>query len=312
MRTTLYLILLISLNACLGNYPTSTPTSSNVSKISKEEKVKEGVSNHVKIAFASMGSYKNFKFGELFMLKPKEILELDEMIEKKNQMPLQYELYGDSLEQVIEAQDVKIAFKKQEIQDNGIYPWYEINHIFAIQPVTGDSATVYEYDFEVYPNYTIKEAHQNMMLPLSKKEYSTFKIFMNQSPVYESSDYGWANEMNSSFYTTCYAALDNEKEYKGELLKTIIRMTDYIRSNNQFNEKDFTLKVVQEWEKVNLPEIVSVGKYEKLAPFISKVDEVDVITGYQLNHILKEDSVSKSGYSFLFDLNFVLTSVKEK
>ena len=175
MKLAFYLILLLLFTGCLGNYPIATSTPSNVVNKSKEEKVKEGVSNHVKTSFANLGAYKNIQFGELFMLKPKEILELDEMIEVKNQLPLEQEKYGDKLEEVIEAQEVKIAYKKQEIQDKHIYPWYELNHLFAIIPAEKDSIGVYEYDFEVYPNYTIKEAHQKLSLQLSKAEFKTFE-----------------------------------------------------------------------------------------------------------------------------------------
>jgi hypothetical protein len=294
---------------CLGNYPVSTSTTSNVTKISKEDKVKEGVSNHVKTSFAKIGAYKNVQFGELFLLKPKEILELDEMIEIKNQLPLQREIYGDNLQNVIDSQDIKIAYKKQEIQDKHIYPWYEINHLFAIVPVEKDSVGVYEYDFEVYPNYTIREAHQKLAVQLSKTQFKTFEKFMNKTPVYESEDYNWAYEMNSKFYTQCLAALEEENDYKDELLKTILNMMNYITVHNEFNEKDFALKVAKKWELLNMNTSLDDGEYSELSPLLSSIDDVEVISGYQI--VRKFNDSTKDPYIFIFDLNFVLISVKQ-
>lgn len=309
MKLAFYLTLLLFLTSCLGNYPTTSSTPSNVSNKSKEVKVKEGVSNHVKNAFASKGAYKNVQFGELFMLKPKEILELDEMIAVKNQLPLQREKYGDSLESVIEAQEVKVAYKKQEIQDNHIYPWYEINHLFAIIPAEKDSVDLYEYDFEVYPNYTIKEAHQKLSLKLSKKEFRDFESFIDQDPVYESNDFNWAYDMNARYFKQCIAALEAENDYKEELLRTILKMSDYIVVNNEFDENGFTLLLVKEWESENLSDVLNEGSYTELSPIISEVDGVEIITGYDILHKLNDaDGLT---YQYIFDLNFVLISVKQ-
>lgn len=293
----------------MGNYPVATSGNSSVSEKTKEEKVKEGVSNHVKSAFADFGAYKNIEYGELFLLKPKEVLELDEMIEVKNQLPLQREKYGEKLQSVIDSQDIKIAYKKQEIQDKHIYPWYEIDHLFAIMPPEMDTVTVYEYDFEVYPNYTIKEAHQKLAVKLSKEEFKTFETFINKEPIYESQDYNWAYEMNTKFYNQCIAALEEEEEYKGELLKTILKMIDYISIHNEFDEKDFTLKTVKKWEEKNVENPMGEGKYEELKPLISNVDGSEVIFGYQIIHQFNDTSIAP--FIFVFDLNFVLISVKQ-
>lgn len=309
MKFVFYLVLSILFTACLGNYPVASSAPSNVVNKSKEVKVKEGVSNHVKNAFANLGAYKNVKFGELFMLKPKEIQELDEMIAVKNNLPLEREKYRDSLESKIEEQEVKIAYKKQEIQDNRIYPWYEINHLFAIIPADKDTVGVYEYDFEVYPNYTIKEAHQKLAIQFSKAEYMSFESFMNQKPIYESNDYNWSYEMNTKYYRQCFAALDEEEDYKEELLRTILKMSDFIILNNEFKESSFTRQLVKEWEKENLKDALNNGEYGQLTPVISELDGTDVITGYQILHTLKEPS--EITYKFMFDLNFVLISVKQ-
>jgi hypothetical protein len=304
LKSSFLIFISCALIGCLGNYPTTT--TSNINKKTKEEKVQEAVSNHVTSTFEKIGKYKNYQFGDLVMYKPIEIKELDALIDVKNKLPLQENLSNEMLDSALNAQEVKIAYKKQEIQDKHIYPWFEINHIFTISPLAGDSVNVYQYDFEVYPNYTIKDAHQNMLLRLRKTEYATFDYFFNQLPVYESENYSWANDMNDLFYAQCLAALENEDEYKGELLRTILKMTDYIRMHNDFDEGDFTKNVALDWEKENIENPGKKINFKELTPVIENIENIDVIVGYQLIHELSENQQ----LIFIFDLNFVLTSVK--
>ena len=300
---------LLMLTGCLGNYPVVTSTTSNVEKKTKEEKVKESISNHLTTSFAEYGEYKNFQFGELFMYKPKEIKELDELISVKNNLPIKQNADLDNLDAELAAQDTKIEAKKLEIKEKKIYPWYEVNHIFAIIPKDGDSTTVYEYDFEVYPNYSIKDVHQKMILKLSPKEFKSFKRFFNQDPVYESEDYYWASNMNNTFYVQCFSAIENEDEYTGELIRTILKMSEYIRSNNEFKEGDFTLKLAKEWVFFHLKPALNIGEYSELTPVIETYEGKDIITGYEINHTYSE-AEKENKITFYFDLNFVLIRIK--
>lgn len=304
-----YVFVAVLFTSCLGNYPTINTTTPSAK--SKEESVKECVTNHIKKSFEGQGTYKNFKFGELYVLKPAEIIELDKLIDFKNQLPLKSAQYGDKLDSVTNAQDVKIAFKKQEIKDKNLFPWYEIDHIFSLVPNSGDSVILYEFNFEVFPNYTVKEVHQKMSVVLTKKEYKTFEYFFRQSPVYESDNYSWDYEMNNAFYAQCFAAIEAEEDNKADLIKTIIAMTDYIVLNNQFDEKDFTKQSVKNWEKDNLDSNYSFGSYDALTPVLVNVDGQEVIAGYEILHHLKKQE-EEVVLVFSFDLNFVLTTVLEK
>jgi hypothetical protein len=292
-------------------YSNAYENTTKQSSVSKEDNVKKSISDHIVNVFSEQGAYKNFLFGELFILKPKEILELDNLIDEKNKLPLRTEELGKKYDSTIAAQDVKIAFKKQEIKDNRIYPWYEINHLFAIVPLKKeDSVSIFELDFEIYPNYTIKDIHKKMELKLSNDDYIVFRAFMQQIPLYESLDDDYDYQMNNAFYSKSLAAIESEEDYKGELIKTILDMMVYIRKNNKFDEDAFTLeKVILNESKFINPEYKIID-YGKLTPVLSQIESIDVVTGYEIIVKCKDEKNNSDFiYSFQFDLNFVLNSV---
>ncbi len=300
----------IVLNSCLG-YASAYENSTKESSPSKEDKVKKAISDHILKVFSEKGAYKNYLYGELFVLKPKEILELDQLIDEKNKLPLRTDELGKKYDSVMQAQEVKIAFKKQEIKDNKIYPWYEISHLFAIVPLKKeDSVSVYELDFEIYPNYTIKDVHQKMLLLLSNDEYLVFKAFMNQDPLYQTNNYSYDYDMNNAFYSQSIAAIESEEDYKGELIRTILDIMIYIKKNNAFDEDAFMLeKVIRSEPKFINPEY-KVVDYSKPSPILSQIDNNEVITGYEIKVNCKDEiNDGNFVYLFQFDLNFVLTSV---
>lgn len=309
----LILFLAITFCSCLG-YSNAYENTTTESSVSKEEKVKKAISDHILKVFSEKGAYKNYLFGELYVLKPKEILELDKLIDQKNKLPLKTDELGNKYDSVMAAQEVKIAFKKQEIKDNRIYPWYEISHLFAIIPLKKqDSVSIYELDFEIYPNYTIKDIHQKMMLKLSDDEYIVFKAFMDQDPLYKSNNYSYDFDMNNAFYSKSLAAIEAEEEYKDELIRTILDMMIYIKKNNKFDEDAFTLeKIIRSERKFINPEF-KVVDYGNLTPVLSLIENVDVVTGYETIVTCKDeiDNIDII-YKFQFDLNFVLTSVNRE
>lgn len=316
MNKIIFLILTaFTLQACeILQQGTDTDPTPVKTKVNKPIKVKETIKNHVKKSFFSKGSVKGYQFGELYFFKPQEIKDLDKMIEIKNNLPHEVGKYNEELDQKIEAQEKKIAQQKKKLKEENIFPWYEQNWIFSVA-YTNDSIQLYEYNFVVYPNYTIKDVKEKMSVHLSKSEIKTFEYFINQNPLFESdTDYRWANEMNANMYDQLFAALESEKEHKSELLKTILSIVTYIEKNNSFDEKAYTMDFVKKWEKNNLEnveDIVSLS-YEPLTQTATLINETEVLTGYQIQHsFVRSGSSDVKILTFDFDLNFVLLNVVE-
>jgi hypothetical protein len=307
-------IILLVFTSCINNYPIANSVEPLPPKISKEEKIRDGIETHLKTSFGNEATFKVQKEGEIFELKPQEIKDLDQMIKVKNQLPLQRNQYGDALDPMIVEQDNKIEKQKELLRVNKIYPWYEQNVLFTAT-YAKDSNVLYDCDFTIYPNYKIKDVDQSLKVTLSNKELSYFQYFVRQGPLFQSqSDPNWANTKNEQLYTQLFAALDSEKEYKPELLKTVLEIVNYVMTYNNFNEKEFTKKQVAKWESVNLEYLQTLRTINMgdLTQQMTKIDAAEVLSGYEIEHIfIKENESIQRSLKFTFDLNFVIISVQE-
>lgn len=302
----------VFLTGCVGFYePTSYDYSASQDK-ERDEKVRDSVKHYLQSKTPIGFNYEPYEFGELLVEKSEEIKKLDQLIEQKNRLPLKADELGSSYDAKLKELDDKIKAQKEYLKSNNIYPVYKINHIYALENITSDSAMINELDLELYPNYSVKDVHLKMQVALNKARYKTFKYFIRQEPVYESDDWSWQNDKNNTFYSAAFEALNNEQDYKGRLLVTILDMTDYIKQHNDFDENDFAKEQVFIWESENLSTAYRTYQIGKLQNDIDTINSQPIMIGYELTHEVFEtnpDSIHKFVYSF--DLNYVITRVIE-
>jgi hypothetical protein len=302
--------LLILLNSCLMNYPVYNSTAPT--KPTKQETIQLNISNYTTSKFIEKGTYKSFQFGELFVTKPAEIKQLDDLIEIRNTLPLMEEHYGDKLDSIITKQDALIEAKKSEIKTKNIYPIYEMSHLFSIS-VSKDLFEIYEFDYSLYPNYTVKDVKQLMFLELTNKEYQLFLHLSNQRPLFTSNP-----SLDPIFYTQFFTALDAEKNFKPELLKNILKIIEYILRKDNFDEMDFCQSIAKDWVFNNPiyiePKTDGFSKNELIQILVSDTNNFQKLVGYNLTYLFtvkeKEARVQKK-LDFDFDLNFLLTRVRQ-
>lgn len=301
------------LSSCVGFYTDTNYDAQGAKEEEKKERVIDSLKSYVSSKTPPGYSYKSFAFGELYVIKDEEIKKLENLIDQRNKLEYEEAKYGSEWEKVKSEADQKVTNQKKYLKENNIFPWYEINHLYSYENVVNDSALIYEFDFEIYPNYKVKDVHQKMMVPLSPKKYRTFQFFMEQKPVYDSEDWQWENRMNQEFYNAALTALDNETEYKNELLLTILDMTDFIKENNKFDENDFAKKQMFQWENLNMPNNYKTVKIIQLRDHIDTINGQPILTGYNLERQVYESSPdSLILLNYEFDLNYVIVRVTEE
>jgi hypothetical protein len=304
----IWLISCAALQSCLMNYPVTT--TNTPPKPSKEEQVKQNISNYVTSKFVEKGSYESVQFGKLFVFKPKEIEELDQLIEVRNMLPTMEENYGSKLDSVIQHQDRLIENKKNEIKSKNIYPLYEISHLFIIK-ISDTKYEMYEFDFSLYPNYSVKDVKQLLYLELNEKEFKSFQHLTNQEILFVGEP-----EKDIQFYSQFYTAIEAEQHHKPELIKTILRIIEYIKKYDKFDENDFCQIQAKEWV-VGRPEYSQVKSEGFVKNELTPVIETDStgyqkLKGYQLTYLFssKENEGQEiTKLDFEFDLNFVIIKV---
>ncbi|MCB9189666.1 MAG: hypothetical protein H6599_10355 [Flavobacteriales bacterium] len=297
----------------MGFYVTEDTSGVEPEALKKEERVQDSIKAYIQLRTPSGYSYKSLEFGELYVIKDPEIKKLDHFIEELNYLPFKEEELGTGYEKAKKDLEDKITAQEEYLKKNKIYPWYEVNHLYALENVISDSAIVYEFDFEVYPNYKIKDVHRKMEVSLDAKRYKMLKYFLAESPVYETNDWQYNERMNSEFYSAALSALASETDYKDKLLITIIDMTQYIYEKDSFDENDFAKKQMLRWEKENLNEDLKTISMSQLNASIDTIEGSPIITGYSMTHDVYTESLDdKKRFNYYYDLNYVIVKVIEQ
>ncbi len=278
-------------------------------KPTKNQQVQQSVSEYTKNRVKERGQYKGFLFGELFVSKAREIQELDQLIEIRNQLPTMEEHYGKRLDSIIAVQDNLILAKKEEIKEKNLYPLYEISHLFSVS-LHENQYEIYEFDYSLFPNYTIKDVKQLMLVLLNAEQYQLFVHLMAQKPLTDN------YERDVAYYTQFFTALDNEKTYKAELIVNILKVMQHIIKYGEFDQHVFCRSIAEEWMKSNqdFSNYKSLGFNPKeIQPRIVKFDDgVERLIGYNLSHQFQyksEQETIVSELNFEFDLNFLLIRI---
>jgi hypothetical protein len=312
---------LVLFTGCVGFFKTTETIASSEETKTKQQKAEDAVEAKIIESFGENGVYKGFKFGELFTLKPKEIVELHQLYELRRELPSLKDNYPNNLDQMIAANDSAIIDKKQELKDNKIYVTYELTHIYKITSEK-NGIQLYECKFLLFPNYKVKDVKIILTTDLSNKEDELFYYFIMQYPLYDFENTLTTNHKNKETYAQLNKALENETENKARLLKTILSICKHIRIHNDFNETKLSQSLAKEWilKNPNYSEEYKPTTFSDLFPLDKtmlddKNEEIKIPLGYKLYHTFqsktKDKKVVQRNFQFQFDLNFVIIDVAE-
>jgi len=314
------IVTIVLCSGCVGFFD-ATETNTRPEKKTKQQKAEDAVEAKIIESFGENGVYKGFKFGELFTLKPKEIVELDQLYELRRELPSLKDNYPNNLDQMIAANDSAIIGKKQELRDKRIFVTYELTHIYKITSEK-NGIQLYECKFLLFPNYKVKDVKIMLTTDMSNKEDELFYYFIMQYPLYDFENTLTTNHKNKETYTQLNKALENETENKARLLKTILSICKHIRIHNDFNETKLSQSLAKEWilKNPNYSEEYKSTTFSDLL-LVDKTmlddnnEEIKIPLGYILYHQFesktKDKIVVQRNFQFEFDLNFVIIDVAE-
>ena len=318
--TIIVIVTIVLCSGCVGFFD-ATETNTRPEKKTKQQKAEDAVEAKIIESFGENGVYKGFKFGELFTLKPKEIVELDQLYELRRELPSLKDNYPNNLDQMIAANDSAIIGKKQELRDKRIFVTYELTHIYKITSEK-NGIQLYECKFLLFPNFKVKDVKIMFTTDMSNKEDELFYYFIMQYPLYDFENTLTTNHKNKETYTQLNKALENETENKARLLKTILSICKHIRIHNDFNETKLSQSLAKEWilKNPNYSEEYKSTTFSDLL-LVDKTmlddnnEEIKIPLGYILYHQFesktKDKIVVQRNFQFEFDLNFVIIDVAE-
>ncbi len=234
------------ITACIYQHIPDSNDQKNTKIISPEQKAELSIRNYVEDHYKNIGSYTSYSFGQLYSLKPKEIVELDQLILVRKKLPEMSDNYGSKLDSVLIATDTLIARKKREIRLKKIHHTYEINHMFTIKPEKG-SLKLYEFTFFLYPNYKVKDVSQKLNTELNAEETDLFVYFIEQYPLIENDNDDFAANENKRTYEMLTNAVLDAGDQKEKIIHQVLRIVKHIRKNNVFDPDLFCATLVKEW-----------------------------------------------------------------
>lgn len=317
---------LFLLQSCLYNYQTTTNDSSN--ELTPEQKSEDAVITHLQNIYKN--NYKPYTFGSLFTLKPQEFIELDQLIEVRNQLPSMKDNYGDQLPEKIAETDTLIAQKKREIKSKKIYPLYEIEHVYVVKDEKENMYNAVDANFVLYPNYKIKDVQMKFNVKLSPNENELFYKFMMREPMFtNSTDLNWAKRQNDNAYATFINTIEAEPDMtkKGEILINSLYISELIRKTNEFNESAICRLLSTKWIIKNVDDLKGKPlEYSDLNNLYlnDSSDSTKTLAGYSMyvkfntetspeNEIQENVNAKKivetKVYQFIFDLNFLIDEI---
>ena len=313
--------MLVLFTGCVGFFNTTETTENREKTKTKQQKAEAAVEAKIIESFGENGVYKGFKFGELFTLKPKEMVELDQLYELRRELPSLKDNYPHNLDQMIAANDSAIITKKQELRDKKIFVTYELTHIYKITSEK-NGVQLYECKFILFPNYKVKDVKIMLSTSLSDKEDELFYYFIMQYPLYEFDNTYTTDQKNKKTYAQLNKALESETENKARLLKTILSICKHIRIYNDFNEAKLSQSLAKEWilKNPNYSDEYKSSTFSDLLPIDKTMlddnnEEIKIPLGYKLYHQFesktKDKIVVQRNFQFEFDLNFVIIDVAE-
>ncbi len=104
---------LVLFTGCVGFFKTTETIANSEETKTKQQRAEDAVEAKIIESFRENGVYKGFKFGQLFTLKPKEIVELEQLYELRRELPSLKDNYPNNLDQMIAANDSAIIGKKK-------------------------------------------------------------------------------------------------------------------------------------------------------------------------------------------------------
>ena len=312
---------LVLFTGCVGFFKTTETIANSEETKTKQQKAEDAVEAKIIESFGKNGIYKGFKFGELFTLKPKEVVELDQLYELRRELPSLKDNYPNNLNQIIAANDSAIITKKQELRDKKIFVTYELTHIYKITSEK-NGVQLYECKFILFPNYKVKDVKIMLSTSLSDKEDELFYYFIMQYPLYEFDNTYTTDQKNKKTYAQLNNALESETENKARLLKTILSICKHIRIYNDFNEAKLSQSLAKEWilKNPNYSDEYKSSTFSDLLPIDKTMlddnnEEIKIPLGYKLYHQFESKTKDKiavqRNFQFEFDLNFVIIDVAE-
>ena len=235
-------------SSCIYQYTSDSSSKDSVKKISAQDKAEKSINEYIVSHYKEFGSYTDYSFGQLFTLKPKEIVELDQLLETREKLPKMKEHYKNALDSVIAATDTLIDLKKKEIRKNKIYHTYEINHLFTIKPQKEDFR-LYEFTFYLYPNFKVKDVKMEMKTTLTNEEKNLFEYFIERFPLVTDKNEQFEDDKNQRLYNNLSNALLNAEENKDQILHQILSIVKHIRLHNEFKPDVFCAQSLKKWIK---------------------------------------------------------------
>ena len=280
----------------------------------KLKKIQLSIKNYTIEKFKSIGSYSGYSFGDLIPIKPKEILELDQLLSLTDKLPSLEENYGDKLDSVIAANDSNIALKKQEIRKNKIYHYYKIDHVFLIRDKKG-KVTLYEIDFFLYPNLKIKDVTIELKTELTAEKKALFVYFIEQYPLIEDEDPYYQNYTNQKMHKQLSDALANAKENKEAVFHQVLEIVKFIRKYNKFDPDLFCAIQIKKWIKNNNKSTYKLnyraGKFTRLKNPSSSDRASNFIMYHRFRYQSASSKMKQSALSFEFDANYLIVEIIE-
>ena len=247
---------LLLLNGCL-----LLADSSESNKETLTDKAQNAITDYNSKLFKSTYSYEAYYFSKLVQHKPREIKELENLFDEKDNLPSKRrELGKKGYDQRLRELDSLIDVKRYEIKRKDVHSDYSMEHIFVLEKPKKDN----EYEEKIieaqyFMNHTldsVKRVKALMNVEVPQALNGVFNTFFFEDPLHRTDDYNADRNSDESFYLFYKERLAdfNNLEEKSNFLLHTLYITLLTERNKKYIPEQFGLLIANQLVKDSYPD----------------------------------------------------------
>lgn len=304
MRFIYLITILFSLSGCLLLSDTNSQPKETLT-----DKAQKTILSYNNSLFLEKFRYETYYFSKLTQHKPKEIRELEQLFEKKENLPTRRREFSRSeYDDEVNATDSLIDIKRYEIKNNKINSKYSMEHIFVLKKGTENTKNYEEKVIEAryFLNHTLDsiinvEASMNAEIP--ELLSGTFETFFFEDALHYSDDYNADRNSDESFYLFFKDRLSSfeELQEKSNFLLHSLFVTKLTQKNKKYIPEQIGLLLANQIIKDSYPiEYKETLRTSQLMALYDPENEEEII-GYE---IFVEALLGEEAQKSCFYINF--------
>lgn len=248
------------------------PSKEKPASLSLQERSELAVTTRIKSQLENE-SYEPYGFSAIKIIKPKAIIELEQLEEKLKQTPKDSALYKE------------VQKKQDDIREKNIESKITIDHIFSL---TKDSnqTTLLEVEYLLGDTLAVQKIKPKIQLKLPIIYHSILPYYFNEYTIFATDSYAEGRKLSRAFFRFYKTKLEtfNEIDEKSAFLKHALSMSLYVKQIGKFDHDYIKKNLFDQYLSDNYSTISDYKPLNYSALYETRKEGDNSLVGYYFFH----------------------------